>query len=63
MAMVEKGLGLSILPELILRRIPYKIEVRPLQKPYYRPVGLAMKKEANLTPAVRKFIEYLPFRA
>ena len=63
MAMVEKGLGLSILPELILRRIPYNIEVRPLQKPYYRPVGLAMKKEAHLTPAVRKFIEYLPFRA
>jgi len=62
MAMVEKGLGLSILPELILRRNPYKIEICPLQKPYYRPVGLAMKKDAHLTPAAQKFIEYLPFR-
>lgn len=40
MAMVEKGLGVSILPDLILQRIPYRIEVRPLQQPYYRPIVL-----------------------
>lgn len=27
-AMVERGLGVSILPGLILQRIPYKIEIR-----------------------------------
>lgn len=59
MAMVEKGLGVSILPDLILQRIPYRIEVRPLQQPYYRPIVLAMKQQAHLTPAVQKFIEYL----
>ena len=62
MAMVEKGLGISILPNMILQRIPYKIEIRSLQKPYYRPIGLAFKSQAHLTPAVRKFIEYLSFR-
>ena len=43
MAMVEKGMGISILPDLILKRVPYKIEIRPLEEPYYRSAGLAMK--------------------
>ena len=62
MAMAEKGLGINILPDLILRRVPYRIEIRSLAEPYYRSVGLAMKDSDHLTPAVRKFIEYLPFR-
>lgn len=62
MAMVEKGLGVSILPEMILRRTPYKIEIRPLQKPYYRSIGLAMKNREHLTPPTKKFAEYLSFR-
>lgn len=62
MAMEEKGLGIGILPDLILRRVPYRIEIRSLAEPYYRSVGLAMKDSDHLTPAVRKFIEYLPFR-
>lgn len=62
MAMAEKGLGIGILPDLILRRVPYRIEIRSLDEPYYRSVGLAMKDSDHLTPAVRKFIEYLPFR-
>ncbi len=59
MAMVEKGMGISILPELILKRIPYQLEIRSLQEPYYRAVGLAMKNRNHLTPAVQKFIEHL----
>ncbi|MEI3063125.1 MAG: LysR family transcriptional regulator [Oscillospiraceae bacterium] len=62
MAMVEKGMGVSILPDLILQRIPYQIEIRPLRQPYYRPIRLAMKHGNHLTPAVQKFIEYLPCR-
>ena len=62
MAMVERGMGISILPDLILKRVPYQIEIRPLEEPYYRSVGLAMKNRAHLTPAVQKFMEYLPFR-
>ena len=62
MAMVERGMGVSILPDLILKRVPYRIEIRPLEEPYYRSIGLAMKNRAHLTPAVQKFMEYLPFR-
>lgn len=62
MAMAEKGLGIGILPDLILWRVPYQVEIRPLSKPYYRTIGLAMKNREHLTPAVRKFIEYLPFQ-
>ena len=62
MAMVERGMGVGILPDMILRRIPYRLEIRPLKEPYYRSIGLAMKHAAHLTPAARKFIDYLPFR-
>lgn len=62
MAMVERGMGISVLPDLILKRVPYQIEIRSLQTPYYRPIGLAMKAGQHMTPAVQKFIEYLPFR-
>ena len=62
MAMAERGLGVGILPDMIMRRIPYKLEIRPLSVPYYRSIGLAVKDQAHLSPAVTKFIEYLPFR-
>lgn len=63
MAMVEKGMGVSVLPDMILQRTPYQVEIRPLQKPYYRAIGLATKKQRYRMPAVEKFIHYLPFRA
>ena len=62
MAMAEKGLGIGILPSMILQRIPYKVEIRALDRPYYREIGLAMKNKNRLTPATQKFIEYLKFR-
>ena len=62
MAMVKKGLGISVLPDMILQRIPYKIEVRSMQEPYYRCIGLAMKDRKHITPAVQKFLVYLRFR-
>ena len=62
MAMVERGMGISILPDLILKRVPYRIEVRPLQQPYYRTIGLAMKPKEHLAPAMQMFLEYLPCR-
>ena len=51
MAMVEKGLGIGILPEMILKRIPY-----------FREIVLAMKNRKKMTPAVEKFIEYLKYK-
>lgn len=62
MSMVESGLGISILPELILRRIPYRIVAKKLAVPAYREIGLALRERESASLAVKKFIEYLPFR-
>lgn len=43
MAMVEAGLGVSVLPGLILKRIPYKIERRPLHPKTHRTLAFAMR--------------------
>ena len=62
MAMVESGLGISILPELILRRAPYRIVVKELEIPAYRRIGLALRDQRTSSLAVRRFLDYLPFR-
>ena len=62
MSMVESGLGISILPELILRRIPYRIVAKKLAVPAYREIGLALRERESASLAVKKFIEYLPIR-
>ena len=62
MAMVEKGLGIGILPDMILQRIPYRLEIRPLAQPYYREIVLAMRDRQRLTPAAQRFLSYLRFR-
>ena len=62
MAMVESGLGISILPELILKRIPYRIVVKELEIPAYRSIGVALKEKKSASLAVKKFLEYLDYR-
>lgn len=62
MSMVEKGLGIGILPELILRRNPYYIVVKELDVPAYRNLGIAVRDRKNLSVAARRFMEYLPYR-
>lgn len=59
MAMVEGGLGVSILPALVLRRIPYKVELRPLAQPVFRKIGLVTRKVVTQPTAVSRFLEYL----
>ncbi|MBQ7399776.1 MAG: LysR family transcriptional regulator [Clostridia bacterium] len=62
MSMVEGGLGIAILPQLILRRIPYKIVAKELDVPAYRKIGIAYREKAKLPLAVKKFIDYLEYR-
>ncbi|MDK2941560.1 MAG: hypothetical protein PWP56_1073 [Acetobacterium sp.] len=62
MSMVESGLGISILPELILQRLPYRIIIKELEVPAYRRIGIAMKNQKNASLAVKRFLDYLPDR-
>ena len=60
MSMVERGLGISVLPELILQRIPYRILTKELDVPAYRSIGLALRDSRTASLAVKRFLEYLP---
>lgn len=62
MAMVEAGLGVSVLPALIMRRVPYRVVARPLAKPAFRTIGIATRKAAAQPLAVQRFMDYLPWR-
>jgi len=62
MSMVESGLGVSILPELILRRVPYRIAVRALDVPAVRQIGFLTRRQKTASLAVRRFMEYLDKR-
>ncbi len=62
MSMVESGLGISILPQLILKRVPYRILAKKLDIPAYRNIGLALRNRKTASLAVKRFIEYLKYR-
>lgn len=62
MAMVESGLGVSILPRLILRRVPYDIALRRLDVPAYRHIGLAVRSKKTAPLTVKRFMNYLSYR-
>lgn len=62
MSMVESGLGISILPELILKRVPYRIAIRELDVPALRTIAFCLRDRKNASLAVKRFLEYLDFR-
>ena len=62
LSMVESGLGIAILPELILKRVPYKIIAKELDVPAYRDIGLVFRDYKAASLAVKRFIEYLKYR-
>lgn len=62
MSMVESGLGISILPQLILKRVPYRIIAKELDVPAYRKIGLALQEKKTASLAVKRFLEYLHYR-
>ena len=59
MSMVEQGLGIGILPSLILNRISYHILIKPLDHPAFRQIGLVMKSQKSTSAAMQKFLGYL----
>ena len=62
MALVKKKLGVSILPGLILRSMPYGIATRRMDISPHRNIGLAFRSRQTLSRAVKQFIEYLHYR-
>lgn len=59
MTMVEAGLGVSILAELMLRRTNFDIACLPIEPPVYRSLAIGYKDKDIIPIASKYFIEYL----
>lgn len=59
MTMVEAGLGISILAELVLRRTNYNISIRRADPPIKRTLAIGYKDKNSLPIASKYFIEYI----
>lgn len=59
MAMVEKGLGISILPKLVLDRCPYNIVTKEIFPSTNRTINLAYRDKRVLPIASRYFIDFI----
>ena len=59
MSMIEKGLGISVLPKLVLSRCPYNIEMKAISPSIARTISLAYKDKKVLPIASRYFIDFI----
>lgn len=56
--MVVNGLGMCILPELLLQDTPYKVTIKELEPPAFRTIGIGYNKD-YCSPAAQKFIDHV----
>ncbi|MCD7778498.1 MAG: LysR family transcriptional regulator [Clostridiales bacterium] len=57
LAMVAEGLGVSLMPELLLESdYDGKLLIKPLNKKYTRTLGIALKSKEYASPAVKSFV-------
>ncbi|MBQ2985411.1 MAG: LysR family transcriptional regulator, partial [Clostridia bacterium] len=57
-AMVQHGLGISVVPEMILTDINTNAVIKEFSPARYRPLGIAVRSLANASLASRTFIKY-----
>ena len=59
LSMVEHGIGVSILPELVLRKTNYEIAIRPIEPVVMRKLGFIAKGRNELPIASKYFIKFM----
>lgn len=59
--MVANGVGMGILPELLVRDAPYTFTTQPLEPPAFRTIALAYHNN-SLTPATNTFLHFITDR-
>ena len=59
MSMVESGLGISILAELVLYRTPYNIEIKETDPPLRRNLAIAKNSKKKTSLIVQRFLDFL----
>lgn len=58
-AMVEKGLGISILPEMVITRQNHNVAMLELEEREFRSLGIAVNSIKYSSPATRRFLKYV----
>lgn len=58
-AIVESGLGISIVPELILNKIRCNVNVYPIVPDEFRTIGLVTHKNQQLSPLALKMFDFI----
>lgn len=58
MALVSKGLGFGIYPELLLENIPFDVKCLEFDEPQRRVISIGTRSMKNASRAAVKFIEY-----
>lgn len=58
LSMVEHGLGVSVLSQLVLQGRRDNVRALPLEPPACRHIGIAVRSLEDAPPAVREFIAY-----
>ena len=59
LSMVEQGLGVTILPELVLRKQSYDIAILPVEPMIMRRISIISREPNELSIAAKTFIKYL----
>ena len=62
LSFVESGFGISILPRLILNRIPHNVIIKRLEVPAYRDIGFVVRQWDTASIALKYFAKYLHYR-
>lgn len=58
-ALVEKGFGICLMPELVMRDIPYQVECYPVYPQACRIIGIAALHPEFMAPAVRTLYNHI----
>lgn len=56
-SMVQHNLGISILPEMILYRLPESVRAIQLDGDYYRTIGIASQSFNSISPGSKKLVQ------
>ena len=58
-AMVAAGLGICIMPRLVMRNIPYDVNVYSFKPAEYRTIGICSQNKELMAPAVKSMFKHI----
>lgn len=61
MAMVEKGIGISMMSGTILKRTPFHLVIREPEIPLTRELGFVLRNRETCSVAMKHFLDYLHY--